>query len=598
MTELLPESRVETTQAGEQSAGFFKVPETVYTVLVLVLIAVVGWFYGQAIDTEVLGFTHDDGVYAATAKALATGKGFTLLHVVGHPAQIKYPFIYPLLLAPVWLLMPEFPKNLPLLNGVTLFFTLASCGMMYVYLRRCQQFPGWLALLVMALVTSGFFFIYFFSMVMSEAPYLFFSLLTLWAFHRVSNGGKALSTRAIALLVLLSVVTFYTRVLGVALMGAIGVWLLLNRQWKNALLYGAGCLLLGVLPWVWWVKTHAPVMTAATRDVMFPLVNAYSNYGTEFLHNFNAGSYLKGLQADFASFMNGLLEDMIPVLPNLFKVYPALEALPFAKGIKLILAVSSVYLLTGYFVLQGIRTLGKSFANGRFSSAPYTVPGLYVFFYMTAIVLWMYEDQMPRFLTVILPLLWMYFFKPWLSVLPDLRFKEGVLNGRWLKAGAVSVVFLAVSVMTLLPVAHSYKIVHTSRSQHWVEKGDYRWLWQDYQETFAYIKKALPEDAVLGAHSDVVFYLYTERPTFYIFYPSLPRANDRFLPDGLSRLMRSLDYHGVDYVVAEPHMQMRTVHYPMNAVIGALIKKYPERFRLVHASPREALGVYKILPSH
>jgi hypothetical protein len=46
-------------------------------------------------------------------------------------------------------------------------------------------------------------------------------------------------------------------------------------------------------------------MTEATRDVMFPLVNAYSNYGTEFLHNFNAGNYLKGFQTDSASFMNG-----------------------------------------------------------------------------------------------------------------------------------------------------------------------------------------------------------------------------------------------------------------------------------------------------
>lgn len=564
----------------------FRMPEWVYVVLAVLLIGLVGWFYAQAIDTEILGFIHDDGVYAITGKAMATGKGFSLLHVVGQPAQVKYPFGYPAILSLVWLIHPRFPDNLILMNAVTILFTMAAFWIIYRFLRKYQGFPGWLALLVIPLVACNFFFIYFHTSVMSEAPYLFFSMLTLLVFYHLQAKKPVLSFANVLLLSLLSVATFLIRVPGIALMAAIGTWFLLNRQWKNALLYGACSFVLGVLPWTVWIKTQTPAVT----PLNYPLVNAYSNYGLEFIHNFHGGDYLASLEKDFVTLMGALLEIMFPLIPNLFKIYKQLADYPSMPEAKAIIATLSTYLLLGYFLLQGIRTLRQSLRDGitKFSPAPYSVPGLYLFFYIAMITLWTYEDQMTRFLCIVTPLLWLFFFKP---ILPWLRFSDGRTKA-WLALAAIVVT----GVISLLPASNSYRVIHRSRSEHWVESGKYKWMWEEYRTTFAHINQSLPIDAKLAVASDTVFYLYTNRPTFYVFYASLPRKGGRFLPDATQRLMRSLDHYGMQYLVVEPHMQFRTVRYPENKVAKSLLQTFPARFKRVYASPNAAIHIYRILP--
>lgn len=599
-TATLPE-QVETSSAGQAKSwarlgGQLSGVQLLYAGLLLLLIGVIGWLYGHIVDTESLGFTHDDGVYAVVGKSLAQGTGFTLLHVVGHPGQIKYPFVYPAILALVWLVNPHFPQNLPALNYITITFTLAACGLLYTYLRQCHKFPGWLALLVIAMSTSNFFFIYFFSSVMSEAPYLFFSLLTLWVFYRRHQKEPVLSSDSVLLLIALSSVTFLTRVTGIALMAAIGVWLLLNRQWRNAVLYGLGCLALGVFPWMLWVKFNTPPLTAMN----FPLVNAYSNYGLEFAHNYTAGSnYLLGVQRDFIGLIHYITEDMIAFIPNVLKIHPELaKQFPSAAVVVGFIALISTYLLFGYFVLQSISTLRKAFFTKQgtkrvFNPTAFSVPSLYLFFYVVIITLWNYEDQMARFLTVVTPLLWLYFFKPMAHLLPDFGkpFPQATK-----KAWAAMATVLMVAVLTFASAPDTYHTAYTSRNEHWVDSGKYRWMWGEYKQVFAWIRKSLPTEARMAASSDVVFYLYTDRPTFYINFASLRRSNGKFVPASIPLLMQSLDYYHMQYLIAEPHLQGRVVRAPVNIVAQELMDSFPNRFKKIYDSPRKAISIYQILP--
>jgi hypothetical protein len=561
-----------------------------WSILALILIGVIGWFYVGLIDTEIIGFTHDDGVYIIAGKALNLGQGFTLLHVVGHPPQIKYPIVFPLILSLVWRINPNFPENLQWLNYITIAFGLASFWLLFRLLRQMAGFPAWLALVVIALTASNFFFMYFFSTVMSEAPYLFFSLLTLWVFFRLHTREDRFSIRSILLLVLLSVITFHTRVFGVAIMAAIGSWLLLNRQWRNAVVYGAGSLLLGLIPWTLWIKTQTPPL----NDLTYPLVNAYSNYGLEFVHNFLNSNYIDSLGFVLLSFMLRLLEDLFPLIPNFFQIYPKLEHTGHWDWPIEILTISSTYFLFGYYLLQGISVIRKSYSDKRFNPTPFSVPGLYLFFYALVAVLWNYQDQMTRFITVITPLLWMYFFKPMVPTIKGLQFG---LNKANLKAICLVLLCVLLTTVSMWPAANSYRVIHTSRSQHWVESGKYRGLWKEYQDAFAYIKRALPEEAPLSVASDVVFHLYTGRPTFYTFYASLQRGRGgKHVKDAVPKLMRSLDYHGVKYLVAEPHMQMRTVRHPVNEIARMLLEAYPERFQRIYTTPHQMISIYRILP--
>lgn len=557
---------------------------TLWDFLAVILLGVMAWFYGHMVDSAQMGFTHDDGVYAIAAKALAQGKGLTLLHVVGQPSEVKYPFFYPLLLVPIWWTQSHFPATLSGFNLVNGLLTLTACGVIYLYLTRSQRFPGWLALIILLLVTCNFFFLYFFTMVMSEGAYLLLSFLTLWYVHRQSTraSGSAWPLPAVLTALLLSLLTFYTRIPGMALMAAIGTWLLFQRQWRNALIYGAGCFLVGVLPWMLWVRLRTPPI----NDLNYPLVNAYSNYGLEFLHNYVDGNYLEGLRVAIMSLIGKLLEGMFPIIPNLIHTFPALKSEPTVVLWSQSAALIAMYLLIGYFVLQAVRTLRQSRRDGRFNANAFSIPALYLAYYIAIITLWNYEDQMARFLVVITPLLWLYFFKPLLAI-----------SSRRRKTAALVAILLLAGFSVAWTAPGYYRMLSTARREHWVVSGTGRtWLWGEYERSFAWIRKSLPADAPLGVASDVVYYLYTDRPTFYVFYASLRKRAGHFVPDAIPRLMRSLDHYGVRYLVTEPHMQFRSVRGPMNRIARDLLNRFPKRFQLVYATPRKAIRIYRILP--
>src|SRR5512138_1719756 len=93
-------------------------------------------FYVIAFMAPAVGFFHDDGIYAVTAKALAEGKGYRIISLPGDVPQTKYPPLFPLLLAAVWKLFPAFPQNAYLLKLVPLAAGIAWLWLTYVLLKR------------------------------------------------------------------------------------------------------------------------------------------------------------------------------------------------------------------------------------------------------------------------------------------------------------------------------------------------------------------------------------------------------------------------------------------------------------------------------
>src|SRR5262245_54937 len=90
-----------------------------YAVPVLLLFGLLPFYY-MAWAAPGIGLSHDDGIYLATAKALATGKGYTIISLPVEIRQTKYPMLFPLLLSFLWRVWPEFPQNIGLLKLVPL----------------------------------------------------------------------------------------------------------------------------------------------------------------------------------------------------------------------------------------------------------------------------------------------------------------------------------------------------------------------------------------------------------------------------------------------------------------------------------------------
>ncbi len=585
----------------------------------LLVLSLIGWLYVQAADMRILGFIHDDGVYVISAKALAAGQGFTLLNVPGGMPQLKYPFGLPLLLTPVWWLVPHFPQNIPALTGVVIGFALAAFWLLQDFLRRGYAFPGWLAWLVVLLVAFNFHVMHYTTAVMSEAPYLFFSLLTLWMANRLLARDGVASATALTGLAVLAAMATQVRVPGMALIAAIFLWLVMQRQLRGAILFGLVSFLLGPLPWLLWTRMKAP----AINDLNYALVNTYNSYTREYTHNLQVSGY------DFLEMLRSLNERVVETLFSIARnadgMYPVLKGVPD----QVLFSLFSLLLLA-WFGWQLVITFRAARQQGNLW-AGFSIPGLYLGIYLGMITLWNYPDQMARFVGVVSPLLWLYFFKPMLPALRDWRLKPigallvallalwspihgwqawvrllvalGLVGG-WLaylqktegrRPWQVAAVFLAV-ILSAWPMGHYYEVVRSSRARHLVDNGKYPQLWGEYQAAFAYIRHRLPQGAPLAARSDTVFYLYTGHPAYYLFNASLKRKNGKPIPEAEDILMRSLDHYGVHYLVMEPHIFMRVVRAPENLVAKGLMKRFPNRFQRIWRSNQGFISVYRILP--
>ena len=59
-----------------------------------------------ALNDSLVGVFYDDGLYAVLARSLASGHGYAYLHLPGAPAATHFPPLYPLILTPLFGLLP------------------------------------------------------------------------------------------------------------------------------------------------------------------------------------------------------------------------------------------------------------------------------------------------------------------------------------------------------------------------------------------------------------------------------------------------------------------------------------------------------------
>ena len=92
------EPAVRTTFADSRTIGVL----VAAVALAIALVAVPNW---------PAGVFQDDGIYVILGKALATGEGYRYLNLPGAPYATHYPPGYPLFLALLWRVSPQFPQN-------------------------------------------------------------------------------------------------------------------------------------------------------------------------------------------------------------------------------------------------------------------------------------------------------------------------------------------------------------------------------------------------------------------------------------------------------------------------------------------------------
>ncbi len=552
-------------------------------VCIVLMCAGMSWVYWYCVNNHVLGFTHDDGIYTIAAKSLAQGDGFWLLQIPGEGMpQVKYPILYPLILSIAWKINPSFPENLPLMNALTITFSIMGLGIMAGWFRFQKQFPLWLSVILIPVVASNFFFLFYTSAIMSEGPYFCFSIATLWFAEHALNKKDASDIRwkDILILCLLCTLTFHTRILGVTLITAIGVWMLLQRQFKWAFIYGSITAVFTVLPWGLYLWLTRPQDINAFN---YSNVIAYSNYVNELLHNTHSDYWQRVLDG-VGNLVYRLFEAMFNVFPHFFKVtssiFPSLENNEMVGFTLFILTILGSYFLFGYYISQ-IVTYFNQLVRNSFKK-PFTLPAVYLILYLGIIMFWSYDSQIGRFILMLSPVFWFYFFKP-------------VIEQKKLNTYAKNTL---ISFFLILSLASAYKTVYSIHRFNELKlidtNGELQKIWVDYSDAFAWIKENTPEGSVLASHNDAVFYLYTERPTYFLFSYSIDLMRKYNDENPIQQLWETVLANKVDYLILDPFLVDRLFTKPYNPAAVYLLANYSEYMTELYYSPNSRVRIFRI----
>jgi hypothetical protein len=193
------------------------------------------------------GLTHDDGIYMVTAKALATGQGYSILSLPDEIRQTKYPVLFPFLLSLLWRVNPGFPANIPWLKLLPLLATLAWLAGAYRLARELSVSVKW-ALLVTACLAANPWVVSFSGLLRPEN--LFGALIT-WAIVFLCRAERNGSLKSAIWACCLLVAAYHTRTAAVAVIVAGFAGLVLARRIRLA-----GLVLVSTvsmcLPWILW----------------------------------------------------------------------------------------------------------------------------------------------------------------------------------------------------------------------------------------------------------------------------------------------------------------------------------------------------------
>ncbi|MBK6843383.1 MAG: glycosyltransferase family 39 protein [Gemmatimonadetes bacterium] len=218
-------------------------------VTVLAVALILGGFATLAWVTRTPGVTHsnDDALYMLLGDQL-THFSYRELFKVGAPRHGQYPPLWPALLGLTQLLTGGSETARFLL--VTVLMT-AALALFFDLCRRLL--PQWLAVVVLLGAACNPFTINFGGRVMSEAAFLFWSMLCLWALQRAR--GHETSRRFLRLAAGAALAAALTRTIGLTLLaGVICAWLL-ERRWRPAFtLSGVTAVFVG--GWLAWTLLH------------------------------------------------------------------------------------------------------------------------------------------------------------------------------------------------------------------------------------------------------------------------------------------------------------------------------------------------------
>ncbi len=165
----------------------------------------------------------DNAAYIILAESLSSGKGYKDLYLPAEPPHTQYPPGFPLLLSLPFLL---FGSNIVILK---FFVLLAGIGSLIFMYKICESFFREKVVMIMAFYVSVPLLITFNHWILSEMPFLCFSLGAIYFFMK----ARADKDYFYYVSFICATYSCFIRMAGISLILAMGFFLVLRKQYKH-----------------------------------------------------------------------------------------------------------------------------------------------------------------------------------------------------------------------------------------------------------------------------------------------------------------------------------------------------------------------------
>ena len=216
------------------------------TWLIAVLITLGFLFIYQYVFDPKIDLNGDNASYYILGKALNAGEGFVNINSIHKTPNNHFPPGYPAIISLIMFFSSSFTA-IKLVNGM---FLLGSIFLSYFLVMKFTR-SKWIAWITIIFLLTNSHLLRYGTIMMSEMPFLFFTLFSLTIFLKTYDTGKEHKIKYYALSFLFLMIAFYLKTLGIALLAAFLFMMIkdFRNKWKYMLAYAGGFLLL-FLPWL------------------------------------------------------------------------------------------------------------------------------------------------------------------------------------------------------------------------------------------------------------------------------------------------------------------------------------------------------------
>ncbi|MEO0161785.1 MAG: glycosyltransferase family 39 protein [candidate division WOR-3 bacterium] len=402
----------------------------------------------------------DNAVYIHLAEAIVTGKGYKNIYLPDEPSHTQYPPGFPLLLAVPFII---FGKNILLFK--ILIFLSGMGALAFFYLLSRKIFPENFTILISLYLSVPIFIIYN-HWILSEIPFLFFSLGALYFLLKFCIRKHFLN---FWLASSFAIYAFFIRTAGISLILGFLLYLILKKEYKYSIIFLA-LFLLFFIPWE--VRNAGiPDNTGYLRQLL-----AKNPYQME-LGTINFSDFILRLTGNLIFYTFTILpQTLLPVLNS--RIITNICGLIFL-----------LFLIIGF---------GKRLKN-------FTIFEIYFILGSGVLLAWPQVWSSDRFLLPILPVLLIYLYTGFVWLQEKLKLKYFL----WVITGLM-IILNVIWITSQAKIAVNNTINYLRGNKY----AGYPLDWRRYFEMIEYIQENIPRDKIILARKPEFIYLLSRHKSF------------------------------------------------------------------------------------